>query len=76
MGKDSEKHLVGPPIFKQMIKMLPKEEFALLVNRFGSDKNYRSFYSWDELVTMLLAYFPGAIRWAKSVIQCVPWAAG
>ncbi|MDR2126960.1 MAG: DUF4372 domain-containing protein [Prevotellaceae bacterium] len=45
MGKYSEKHLVGQPIFKQIIKMLPKEAFDFLVNMLGRDKNYRSFYS-------------------------------
>jgi hypothetical protein len=57
MGKDSKKHLVGQPIFKQIIKMLPRDKFDLLVKKNQSDKNYRAFYSWDELVTMLFGIF-------------------
>ena len=47
--------------------MLPKEEFYLLVNKFGSDKNYRSFYAWDELVTMGWAYnfYKQFAQWAQ-----------
>ncbi|MBI9067576.1 MAG: DUF4372 domain-containing protein [Salinivirgaceae bacterium] len=37
MSKDSKKNLVGQPIFKQMIKMLPREQFELLVKQYGSD---------------------------------------
>jgi hypothetical protein len=43
--------MVGQPIVKQMIKMLPKEEFALLANQKKSDRGYCSFFAWDELVT-------------------------
>jgi hypothetical protein len=57
MGKDSKKHLVGQPIFKQIIKMIPRDKFDLLVKKNKSDKNYRAFYSWDELVTMLFGIF-------------------
>jgi len=38
MGKDIEKKLVGQPIFKQIINLLPKEHFDLLVHRFQTDK--------------------------------------
>jgi len=34
MGKDSEKNLVGQPIFNQLIELLPKEKFDLLVNKY------------------------------------------
>lgn len=53
MGKDIEKKLVGQPIFKQIINLLPKEQFELLVHRFQADKYYKTFTSWDQLVTML-----------------------
>jgi len=33
MGKDSKKHLVGQPVFKQIIEMIPKEKFDLLVKK-------------------------------------------
>ncbi|MDR2810203.1 MAG: DUF4372 domain-containing protein [Tannerellaceae bacterium] len=35
MGKDSQKHLTGQPIFKQIIQMIPRDEFAVLVKAMG-----------------------------------------
>lgn len=40
MGKDTKKHLVGQPIFKQIMKILPREKFDLLVKQCGSDRYY------------------------------------
>ena len=57
MGKDTTKNLVGQPIFKQIIKMLPREQFDLLVNQCGSDRYYKSFFSWDQLIVMLFGIF-------------------
>jgi hypothetical protein len=57
MGKDTTKNLVGQPIFKQIIKMLPRAEFDLLVNQCGGDRYYKSFFSWDQLVVMLFGIF-------------------
>ncbi|MDR0715100.1 MAG: DUF4372 domain-containing protein, partial [Bacteroidales bacterium] len=57
MGKDSKKHLVGQPVFKQIIEMLLKEAFELLVRKKGSDRYYKSFSSWDEPVTLLFGIF-------------------
>ena len=44
MGKDITKNLVGQPIFKQIVKMLPREQFDILVNQCGSDRYYKSFF--------------------------------
>jgi hypothetical protein len=57
MGKDTTKNLVGQLIFKQVIKMLPKEQFDLLVGQCGSDRYYKSFFSWEQLVVMLFGIF-------------------
>ena len=57
MGKDTTKNLVGQPIFKQLIKMLPKEQFNLLVKQCDSDRYYKSFFSWEQLVVMLFGIF-------------------
>jgi hypothetical protein len=57
MGKDSTKNLVGQPIFKQIIKMMPRDRFEELVRQCGSDKYYKAFFSWDQLVTMLFGIF-------------------
>ncbi len=53
MGKDISKNLVGQPIFKQIINLLPKNKFDILVSEKDSDKYYKTFTSWDQLVTLL-----------------------
>ncbi|GAB6012909.1 IS4 family transposase [Viscerimonas tarda] len=53
MGNDSQKHLVGQPIFEQIVKMIPKEKFNLLVRQHGSDRYYKTFKSWEQLLSML-----------------------
>jgi hypothetical protein len=57
MGKDITKNLVGQPIFKQVMKILPREQFDLLVGQCGSDRYYKSFFSWEQLVVMLFGIF-------------------
>ena len=57
MGKDTQKHLVGQPIFKQIIKLIPRDKFNELVIRCKSDKYYKTFFSWEQLVTMLFGIF-------------------
>jgi len=57
MSKDTKKNLVGQPIFKQIIKILPREQFDLLVMQCKSDHYYKSFFSWDQLVVMLFGIF-------------------
>jgi hypothetical protein len=57
MGKDITKNLVGQPIFKQVMKILPREQFDLLVRQCCSDRYYKSFFSWEQLVVMLFGIF-------------------
>jgi len=65
MNKITEKHLVGQPIFKQLINMLPREKFDLLVRQYKSDRYYKTFTSWDQLVTMLF----GILNRCDSMIE-------
>jgi len=57
MGKDSKKHLVGQPIFKQIINLIPRDKFNELVISCKSDRYYKTFFSWEQLVTMLFGVF-------------------
>lgn len=52
-SKNTEKKLVGQPIFKQIIDFIPREKFDLLVGQHQSDRYYKTFDSWAQLVTML-----------------------
>jgi len=57
MGKDSTKNLVGQPIFKQIITMIPRDKFNELVIRCKSDRYYKTCFSWEQLITMLFGIF-------------------
>jgi hypothetical protein len=57
MGKDSTKNLVGQPIFKQIVKILPREKFDLLVAQQKIDRYYKTFFSWEQLITLLFGIF-------------------
>ena len=57
MGKSSEKKLVGQPIFKQILKLLPRAVVNRMILQQGSDRYYKSFSTWDQLVTLLFGIF-------------------
>jgi len=57
MSKDTAKNLVGQPVFKQLVKMLPREQFDILVHQCGSNRYYKTFFSWEQLITMLFGIF-------------------
>jgi len=57
MGKDSEKSLVGQPIFNQTLKFIPRAVFDGIVLGQKSDYRCRTFSTWDELVTLLFGIF-------------------
>ncbi|MDR3142351.1 MAG: DUF4372 domain-containing protein [Tannerellaceae bacterium] len=53
MGKDREKKLFGQPIFNQILKMSPREAVNKIVLEEQSDRYYKSFSVWNELVSLL-----------------------
>jgi hypothetical protein len=55
--KNTEKKLVGQPIFKQLIDFIPRNKFDSLVNKHKSNRYYKTFDSWTHLVTMLFGAF-------------------
>jgi hypothetical protein len=57
MIKDPNKNLVGQPIFRQIINLIPKELFQRIVSDLGTDRYYKAFYSWDQLIMMLFGIF-------------------
>jgi len=57
MGKDSKKNLVGQPIFKQIVNIIPRDKFDELVIRYKSDRYYKTFFSWEQFITMLYGIF-------------------
>lgn len=53
----SENKLVGQPIFKQILELIPRNKFDLLVHKHKTDRYYKTFDSWTQLVTMLFGIF-------------------
>ena len=39
------------------MNLLPKEQFDILVKQCDSDRYYKSFFSWDQLIVMLFGIF-------------------
>lgn len=56
-SKDIEKKFVGQPIFKQLIDLLPKSKFAALAVKHQTDRYYKAFPAWTQLVTILFGVF-------------------
>jgi len=56
-NKDIEKKFVGQPIFKQLIDFIPKSKFDLLAKKHHTDRYYKTFTAWTQLVTMLFGVF-------------------
>jgi hypothetical protein len=53
MSKDKEIKFVGRPVFGQIVKLINKSTFIQVVREKKSDYYYKSFKSWDQLITML-----------------------
>jgi hypothetical protein len=57
MDKGSKKILIGQPIFKQIINLIPKSVVEQVVFKQRGDRYYKSFSVWDELITLLFGVF-------------------
>ena len=76
MSKNTTKNLVGQPIFKQILKILPKDKFDLLVNQLGTNRYYKTFFSWDQLIVMLFGVFSRCDSILKYVMECELYRGG
>jgi hypothetical protein len=54
MGKVSDKKLVGQPILRQIVDIVPRELFDRLVLEHKSDRYYKTYDSWTQFMTLLL----------------------
>ena len=57
MGESSIKDLIGQPIFKQILNLIPRSVVDKVVYRHKGDRYYKSFSTWDELITLLFGVF-------------------
>jgi hypothetical protein len=56
-SKDKQKHLVGQPIMKQVVDFIPRDKFDEIVKHLESDRYYKTYDSWTQLITMLFGVF-------------------
>src|SRR5882762_10163919 len=47
----------GQPIFNQILNFIPRSAVQAIVHRSGSDKYYKTFKTYEHLVTMLYSIF-------------------
>ena len=57
MDKDNKKNLIGQPIFKQTLNLIPRAIVDKAVYDNKSDRYYKSFSTYDELITLLFGVF-------------------
>ena len=57
MSKNTKNNLIGQPIFKQLINFIPRNRYDYLVTKYQSDRYYKTFNSWTQLITMLFGIF-------------------
>ena len=57
MDKSSTKNLIGQPIFKQIMNLIPKVVVDKVAFNHQSDRYCKSFSTMDELVTLLFGVF-------------------
>ena len=57
MNKGIEKKLVGQPIFKQILNLIPKNVIDKVILKNKSDRYSKSFSTFDKLVTLFFGVF-------------------
>lgn len=50
---DKVRFKAGSPVLGQLLSMIPRDQFGVIVQSVGSDRYVKKFRSWDHLVVML-----------------------
>lgn len=53
-------HLIGQPLVRQILSLLPRQKVDSIARKLDSDRYYKSFRTFDHAVTMLYAVMSGA----------------
>jgi len=53
MGIISKNKNTNKPLFKQIIDLIPKEILSVSITKYNSDKHYRAYKTYDQLVAIL-----------------------
>ena len=73
MGKDNQKNLVGQPILKQIINLIPSDKFNELIISCKSDRYYKTFFRGSSWSRCFWVSFPVVILWEKPAMVCTLW---
>lgn len=56
-NKDNDKHLVGQPVFRQLLNLIPSNLLERVTRKHKSDRYYKTFDTRIQLITMLFGIF-------------------
>lgn len=70
-GMNKSSFFSGQPVFGQLVNLIPVSLVRSLVRKYNTDHYYKTFRTWDHLVTMLYASFHdcGSLREVTSGLQ-------
>lgn len=57
MSKDTNKNLIGQPIFTQVLALVNKNKFKSLVKKHQANKYYKKFTAWSHFVSMMFGIY-------------------
>ena len=57
MHKSSKKKIIGQPIYRQILNLIPKEIINRVVLEQRSDRYYKSYSTYDQLIALLFGVF-------------------
>jgi hypothetical protein len=66
-------HFFGQPIFSQLLSLVDKSIVSKVVSKNQSDRYYKSFDTWQHLVTMLYCSFSGATSLRELSTGLLAW---
>ena len=57
MSENTNKNLVGQPIFTQVLALVDKNKFNGLIKKYESDRYYKKFSTWAHFTSMMFGIF-------------------
>lgn len=66
-------HFFGQPIFSQLLSLIDRSLVSKVISRNQSDRYYRSFDTWQHVVTMLYCSFSGATSLRELSTGLLAW---
>jgi hypothetical protein len=74
MSKNTNKNLVGQPIFTQVLSLINRNKFNDIVKKHNADRYYKKFPAWTHFVSMMFGIYSrcdSATEIVEGMIGCV-----